>query len=73
MADQLSYVIRIGTHLGEKRAAFFRGLKITPMADGHTLISGRFPDQSALFGILIRIRDLGLPLISVTPGKAQET
>jgi hypothetical protein len=72
MAEQQSYVIRVGAHFGEKRAALFGEVKITPLADGHTLISGRFADQSALFGILIRIRDLGLPLISVNPVEKQE-
>jgi hypothetical protein len=60
------YIIQVGCHLTRTRAGGFGGLDITLMPDGHTLIQGPIQDQSALFGILIRIRDMGIPLIAVT-------
>ncbi|MBL8079924.1 MAG: hypothetical protein JNM55_18290 [Anaerolineales bacterium] len=55
------YQIRIEGHLDER---WFEGLDVNPLPEGETLISGEM-DQSALHGILNRIRDLGLELISV--------
>jgi hypothetical protein len=60
------YVIRIGGHLSDTRTSTLEGMHVNPLPDGHTLISGQALDQSALFGILIRIRDMGIPLISIT-------
>jgi hypothetical protein len=61
------YQIRIEGHLGPSWADAFDGLSITPEDDGHTLIAGSVIDQAALHGLLRRVRDLGLPLVSVTP------
>jgi hypothetical protein len=46
---------------------WFGGLSITPGADGQTRITGRVPDQAALYGLIKKVRDAGLPLISVNP------
>jgi hypothetical protein len=59
------YQIRIKGHLGEVSAQAFNGMQIVLQVNGETLLSGTVVDQAALFGILIRIRDLGIPLLSV--------
>jgi hypothetical protein len=67
------YQIRVKGHLGQRWADWFDGLTITLEKDGHTLLSGPVIDQSALHGVLKKIRDLGMPLLSVNsvgPGKA---
>jgi hypothetical protein len=45
---------------------WFEGLTITPAASGETILAGPIADQAALHGLLIKIRDLGLPLLSLT-------
>jgi hypothetical protein len=59
------YEIRVRGHLSDKRAEWFDGLTIENQPDGEALITGPVADQAALHGLLIRIRDLGLPLLSV--------
>ncbi len=59
------YQIRIKGHLGRELASQFEGMMITE-ADGDSLITGTVIDQSALHGLLRKVRDFGLPLISVT-------
>ena len=59
------YQIRIKGHLGSRWLEWFEGLTITLEADGNSLLTGVLVDQSALHGILKRIRDLGMPLLSV--------
>ena len=61
------YQIYIKGHLDERRMRWFEGLDVTPLPDGKTVISGPIPDQAALYGLLNRIRDLGMELISVQP------
>jgi hypothetical protein len=60
------YEIRLQGHLDARWAAWFDGLALTTCSDGTTTIHGLVVDQSALHGMLQRVRDLGLPLISVT-------
>ena len=60
------YEIRIAGRLAPRWAAWFDGLTLTTAGDGTTLLAGRVADQAALHGVLARIRDLGLPLVSVT-------
>ncbi len=58
------YQIKVNGKLGSQWSEWFEGMTIT--SEGAlTTISGEVPDQSALHGLLVRIRDLGLPLISV--------
>jgi hypothetical protein len=64
-APQL-YEIRVVGHLSENWAARFEGLSMRHEPEGETVLSGML-DQSALHGVLVRIRDLGLNLISVNP------
>ena len=59
------YEIRVQGHLDARWAAWFDGLTITHGSDGTTIIHGLVADQAALHGLLQKIRDLGLPLISV--------
>lgn len=59
------YRIRIRGHLGPQWADWFAGLTITLEEDGTTLLSGPVIDQAALHGILKKVRDLGMPLLSV--------
>ena len=60
------YEIRIKGHLGRRWAAWFEGLTITQADNGDTLLTGPVVDQAALYGLLRKVRDLGLPLVSVT-------
>ena len=60
------YEIRLKGHLDTRWADWFDGLPLTRCSDGTTAIRGLVVDQSALHGLLQRVRDLGLPLISVT-------
>ena len=66
--------IRLKGHLAARWAAWFDGLTLTRHGDGTTIIDGQVADQAALHGLLQKIRDLGLPLISVSyvePGPAR--
>jgi hypothetical protein len=60
------YQIRITGRLDARWAEWFEGLGVTTDG-GDTLLTGRVIDQAALHGLLRRVRDLGLPLVSVTP------
>ena len=60
------YEIRVKGMLDPGWEEWFEGFSITHLSEGETLISGRVPDQSALHGILARIRNLNLSLISVS-------
>ncbi len=59
------YEIRLKGHLDDRWAEWFDGLTITLEENGSTLLSGPLVDQAALHGILKKVRDLGLPLLSV--------
>jgi len=59
------YEIRLKGHLDARWASWFDGLTLATCNDGTTTISGPVTDQAALHGLLERVRDLGLPLISV--------
>ena len=68
MANELDrpmvYQIRINGHLGPKWTDWFGGMTITLEDDGETLLTGPVEDQAALHGLLRKVRDLGMPLIS---------
>ena len=61
------YEFRLKGHLDPRWAAWFDGLTLTTDSDGTTALRGVVVDQAALHGLLQRLRDVGLPLISVTP------
>ena len=67
------YEIRVKGHLDDRWVNWFGGLTITLEESGDTLLTGQVVDQAALHGLLKRVRDLGMPLISVIrlePGHA---
>jgi len=59
------YEIRLKGHLDTRWADQFAGLSFTHASDGTTLLAGPVVDQAALYGLLRKVRDLGLPLVSV--------
>ena len=61
------YQIRIKGHLGADWTDWFDGLTITLQDNGETLLTGSVVDQTALHGLLRKVRDLGMPLLSVNP------
>lgn len=64
--DQTQYSeIRIAGHLDQARASQFAGMCVTQLPNGESLLCGPIEDQAALFGILIRLRDQGIPLLSL--------
>jgi hypothetical protein len=66
------YEIRVKGHLAARWAAWFDGMTLTPEGDGTTVVHGPVADQSALHGLLRKLNDLGLPLVSVTSVAADE-
>ncbi len=70
----LVYQIRIKGHLGRKWTDWFEGLALTALDNGETLLTGPVVDQAALHGLLRKVRDVGMPLLSVVcvkPGQAE--
>lgn len=59
------YEIRVRGHLPDRWAAWFDGMTLDRQADGTTVLRGAVADQSALHGLLHKVADLGLPLLSV--------
>jgi hypothetical protein len=65
LPSQGFYEITVEGHLKHRWSAWFEGLTVTTKENGCTILSGPVPDQAALHGILAKVRDLGLTLISV--------
>ncbi|HEX6555904.1 MAG TPA: hypothetical protein VF026_24305 [Ktedonobacteraceae bacterium] len=63
------YQIRLKGHLGREWTHWFGGLAITALDTGETLLTGPVVDQAALHSVLRKVRDLGIPLLSVNPVK----
>ena len=63
--QSMTYQIKVEGHLGSQWTDWFVGLLVTLEEDGHTLLTGSVVDQSALYGLLKKVRDLGMPLVSV--------
>ena len=59
------YLITVRGHLDDCWSAWFDDLTVTTEESGETILSGPIPDQAALHGLLAKVRDLGLPLLSV--------
>lgn len=66
-SQAISYQIRLKGHLNREWTDWFGGLTITLEEDGNTLLTSPTIDQAALHGLLKKVRDLGLTLISVNP------
>ena len=69
----LVYQIKVKSHLSSDWTDWFEGLTITPEEDGDTLLTGPVIDQAALYGLLKKVRDLGMTLISLNPVQFNET
>ena len=67
------YQIRIKGHLSREWTDWFEGMAITLEEDGDTLLTGPVIDQAALHGLLKKVRDLGMPLVSVSPVKSSSS
>ncbi len=59
------YQIRLQGHLGPQRRDWFDGFRISNTGNGDTLLTGEIVDQAALYGVLKKVRDIGVPLLSV--------
>lgn len=71
-SQTVNYQIRIKGHLDSQWSDWFEGLTITLEDNGDTLLIGPVIDQAALHGLLKKVRDLGMPLISVCPVKTSQ-
>jgi hypothetical protein len=67
MSTERVYHIRVRGVLDSTWSDWFGGLVVIPQANGETLLTGPVTDQAALYGLLNKIRDIGLPLVSVEP------
>ena len=65
MSNATRYEIRIEGHLSDSWSSWFAGMTIQPQECGQNLLSGPLVDEAALHGVLMKIRDLGLPLVQV--------
>ena len=72
MSETQRYEIRIQGRLDARWSAWFDGMELVD-DDGSTLIRGQVADQAALHGLIQKVRDLGLPLLSVTPTQTGPT
>jgi hypothetical protein len=70
--EPVVYQLRVKGHLGAQWGAWFGGMTVTQTANGETLITGLVADQAALYGLLRKVRDVGLPLISVTRAQTDQ-
>jgi len=72
-SQSIIYEIRIKGHLDRQWSDWFDDLNITLEEDGDTLLTGPVVDQAALHGLIKKVRDLGMPLVSVNPIQHNET
>ena len=72
LSQPIVYQIRIEGHLGREWADWFEGLTLTLEDNGETLLTGPVVDQAALHGVLRKVRDLGIPLLSVVRVKPDQ-
>ncbi|MEM9976126.1 MAG: hypothetical protein AAF808_00700 [Cyanobacteria bacterium P01_D01_bin.2] len=70
--SQSQYEICVKGHLAPYWSHWFEEFAIAPQDNGETLLSGPVVDQAALYGVLIKVRDLGLPLVSVMPAQTNK-
>jgi hypothetical protein len=66
------YEIVIHGHLTSLWSVIFEGMEVTCLSDGNTCINCNLPDQSALYGLMMRLRDLGIKLVSVKAVEPKE-
>jgi hypothetical protein len=70
--EQAIYQIKVKGNLHQRWSDWFDGFAITPQADAATVLTGPVADQAALHGLLGKIRDLGLPLLSIKRLESEE-
>lgn len=73
MSAPSRYELRVDGHLADRWSAWFGGLTLVREPDGTTTLRGTVTDQAELHGLLAKIRDLGVPLLSVNPGGPRST
>jgi hypothetical protein len=66
MSETDTYELRVQGHLDSRWSTWFDGMTLVLSDDGSTIIHGQVADQAALHGLIQKVRDLGLPLLSVT-------
>jgi len=64
-SEAIVYQLRVKGHLGSQWTDWFEGLTVTLEDNGDTLLTGPVVDQAALHGLIRKVRDLGMPLVSV--------
>jgi len=69
----ITYHIRLKGHLASHWSDWFQGMSISNEPNGEAVLCGPLADQAALHGVLIKIRDLGLPLLGMTTIATDET
>jgi hypothetical protein len=62
-----TYIIRVRGHLPAGWSDWLGDLNLEYAPDGTSILSGELPDQAALYGVLFKLRDLGIELLSITP------
>jgi len=65
MSKPVFYKVRVEGHIGDSWSSWFEGLTIRREESGETVLTGPLADEAALHGVLMKIRDLGLPLVEV--------
>lgn len=65
MSTSVFYRIRVKGHIGDSWSSWFEGMTIDHEESGESVLSGALVDETALHGVLMKIRDLGLPLVEV--------
>jgi hypothetical protein len=71
-SEPLVYQIRLSGHLGPDLMDWFEGMALRLEEGGDTVITGAVADQAALHGLLKKVRDLGIPLVSINPVRGEE-
>jgi hypothetical protein len=71
VGQPMVYQIRLKGHLGGQWTTWFEGLTLALEDNGETLLTGPVVDQAALYGLLRKVRDLGLPLVEVIQVKSE--
>ena len=69
--EPVVYQLRVKDHLDAQWGAWFGGMTVTQTANGETLITGLVADQAALYGLLRKVRDLGLTLLALSSSEPQ--